>query len=313
MTIRISRHNGTSHNGHSVNRLPSRILHIETERTVTTHQDLSADLQTAQGPTLATIAGQPGIDPCDVAEDAMPGLVIGDLTPCDETWVHQHTSICAYCANMLESFEQCDAVLDAGNAVLSRTADQRPPETAALLGLKRAEFGFMDTPVGLILIAMSDTGVCEISFLRHRDKYIALRQIEERGILAHEKQVAVKDVVSRLEEYFHGNVTPFRFPVDLYGLSEFTRKVLNATGHIPFGNVTTYGDVARAIGNPGSSRAVGNALGRNPVPVIVPCHRVVLANGDMGWYTGGADIKHELLMIEGVTTPSGVVQQPLRL
>jgi len=70
--------------------------------------------------------------------------------------------------------------------------------------------------------------------------------------------------------------------------------------HIPYGKVQTYRDVASAIGKPKASRAVGNALGRNPVPVLIPCHRVILSSGAMGWYTGGPEIKRALLAIEGV-------------
>jgi len=76
--------------------------------------------------------------------------------------------------------------------------------------------------------------------------------------------------------------------------------VLGATNRIPYGKVRTYGDVASAIGKPKASRAVGNALGRNPIPVIIPCHRVILSSGAMGWYTGGPEIKRALLEIEGV-------------
>jgi len=82
---------------------------------------------------------------------------------------------------------------------------------------------------------------------------------------------------------------------------------LQATAAVPFGGVATYSEIARRIDNPGASRAVGNALGRNPIPIILPCHRVVPADHSIGKYTGGVDIKADLLTIEGALLPSGVL------
>ena len=83
--------------------------------------------------------------------------------------------------------------------------------------------------------------------------------------------------------------------------------MLQATAAVPFGGVATYSEIARSIANPGASRAVGNALGRNPVPIILPCHRVVPADRSIGNYTGGVDIKVSLLSIEGALLPTGAL------
>ena len=80
----------------------------------------------------------------------------------------------------------------------------------------------------------------------------------------------------------------------------FQRAVLEATAGVPFGRVDTYAGIARKIGKPGATRAVGNALGRNPIPVIVPCHRVIRSDATIGGYTGGLDIKQHLLSFEGI-------------
>jgi methylated-DNA-[protein]-cysteine S-methyltransferase len=80
----------------------------------------------------------------------------------------------------------------------------------------------------------------------------------------------------------------------------FQRAVLEATASVPFGHVDTYAGIARRIGNPKATRAVGNALGRNPIPVIVPCHRVIRSDASLGGYTGGLNIKEHLLNLEGV-------------
>src|SRR5690606_37550960 len=96
-----------------------------------------------------------------------------------------------------------------------------------------------------------------------------------------------------------GERREFDLPVDLPGLSPFSRQVLQATAAIPFGRLVTYREIAKEIGQPGATRAVGNGLGRNPVPIVIPCHRVVRSGGAIGGYGGGLAIKWRLLEIEG--------------
>lgn len=250
-------------------------------------------------------ATEPGIDPCDVAEDAMPALVIGDLSSPDVAWVRHHTATCGYCRDRLHEFEQVEYTLECCDTVARTEVTQRRPATALALGIAEARYGFMETPVGPVLIAVSNEGVCEVSYLDHTDRYDALRQIEQRGFIVQERQQSVTPVVDELASYFSGDRTTFDLGVDLKGVTDFTRSVLRATSYIPYGKVTTYGEIATMINKPGASRAVGNALGRNPVPVVIPCHRVVLSNGGMGWYTGGPHIKEALLDIEGVRLRTG--------
>jgi methylated-DNA-[protein]-cysteine S-methyltransferase len=173
----------------------------------------------------------------------------------------------------------------------------------------------MDTELGPLLIVTTDNGVCEISYLENTSVNDALRRVESRGIMASEHQSFVQPVVEQLSEYFAHKRTQFFLPIDLYGVSPFTRSVLEATNHVPCGTVVTYGQIAEGIGQPGASRAVGNALGRNPVPIVVPCHRVIKSDGSMGWYTGGPHLKQQLLDIEGVhfRSPRRVDQQVLEI
>ncbi len=245
-------------------------------------------------------ASRPGVDPCDVAEDAMPALVIGDLSIPDIAWVHDHTAICGYCRDRLREFEQVENILECCDTRSRNVTSQRRPATSLALGIPEARYGFMETPVGILLIAASDEGVCEISYLDHTDRYDTLRQIEQRGFIVQERQQAVTPVIDELAGYFAGDRTTFDLGVDLTGVTDFTRSVLRATSYVPYGKVTSYGEIATMINKPGASRAVGNALGRNPVPVVIPCHRVVLSSGAMGWYTGGPHIKEALLDLEGV-------------
>jgi O-6-methylguanine DNA methyltransferase len=107
---------------------------------------------------------------------------------------------------------------------------------------------------------------------------------------------------AELEEYFAGRRVTFDVPLDLRG-TPFQRATWEALLRIPYGEVMTYGDVAGTLGRPGASRAVGGAVGSNPVAILVPCHRVVAAGGRLGGYTGGLDVKRKLLAIERARLP----------
>jgi methylated-DNA-[protein]-cysteine S-methyltransferase len=256
---------------------------------------------------LAAQASDPNADECGIAEAVMPDLVIGDLAPDDAEWVRNHTITCNYCSNILHSLENvCSSLDECADDVAQRTSHRRPSATVCL-GIPEARYGFMETPVGDVLVAASDEGVVEVSYLEHNGAFESLRELERRGYLVYERQDTVRPVIDQLGEYFDHERREFDLQFDLSGVTDFTRAVLEATSRIPYGKVRTYGDVANEIGKPKASRAVGNALGRNPIPVIIPCHRVILSSGAMGWYTGGPEIKRALLGIEGV--PYGARQQ----
>jgi len=267
-------------------------------------------------PSLLELASRPEVDPCDVACDAMPGYVLGDLGKLESAWVHEHAEHCGYCRAQLEAYQSLDSALDTCAAPVTTACSQaKPPSVAQALGLKEARFGFMESILGPLMIATTDTGVCAIDYLEHGDRDSSLRRLEERGILAQEQQQFVQPVIDQLNEYFARKRTKFFLPLDLHGVTPFTRSVLDVANQIGFGQVVTYGCVAIGIGQAGASRAVGNALGRNPVPIVVPCHRVIKSDGSMGWYTGGSHLKHRLLEIEGVrfSSPSVVNQQALEI
>ena len=111
-------------------------------------------------------------------------------------------------------------------------------------------------------------------------------------------------VARDLARYFSGEAVDFdNYEVDLTGYTEFQRRVYEETRAIPPGEVRTYGEIAQAIGKPGASRAVGNALGRNPACIVIPCHRVVGANGGLGGFTSGLRWKRDLLRLEAADAP----------
>lgn len=289
-------------NGHAYDPMPTTILYPETDSPMT--KSLPADHKLVPTPSgvvgLDALARTSNVDPCDVAEEAMPAMVLGELSPPDVSWLQGHVATCGYCDTMLHSFERCELVFDEATGHLASEPPDDRPNTADALGMREARYGFMDSPVGPILIAATDTGVCEVSFLTHHDAYAPVHEMETRRILAIERQAAVAPAVTQLDDYFSGARNRFDLEVDLHGISAFTRSVLDATTRVPYGRVTSYGRIAGEIGKAKASRAVGNALGRNPIPIVIPCHRIVLANGDLGWYTGGSEIKRALLGIEGV-------------
>jgi O-6-methylguanine DNA methyltransferase len=108
-----------------------------------------------------------------------------------------------------------------------------------------------------------------------------------------------RTVAVQLGEYFAGRRREFDLELRPYG-TQFQLRVWQALCDIPFGAVRNYGDIARAIGQPLAARAVGQANGRNPLPIVVPCHRVIASDGSIGGYSGGLEIKHRLLALEGV-------------
>jgi methylated-DNA-[protein]-cysteine S-methyltransferase len=150
--------------------------------------------------------------------------------------------------------------------------------------------------VGTIFVASTEKGVCRIDFHTTEKKFLA-----ELG-----KQIPgkiVKDggpnrrVLSQLRKYLEGKLRDFDCPLDMEGTA-FQKRVWSALKKIPYGKTRSYADVARAIGHPKAFRAVGNANGSNPIPIIVPCHRVIESNGGLGGYGSGIDIKKQLLEFE---------------
>ena len=106
--------------------------------------------------------------------------------------------------------------------------------------------------------------------------------------------------LENLRLYFRGEKVRFKVRMDLRGLTKFQREVLKECSRIPWGATRSYGDLARGIGNPKAARAVGQAVGRNPIPVVIPCHRVLASGGGMGGFGSGLDWKRFLLNLEGI-------------
>jgi methylated-DNA-[protein]-cysteine S-methyltransferase len=163
----------------------------------------------------------------------------------------------------------------------------------------------VDSPVGTLVAASTPRGLVTLSYEDHHGGVDAVvetlaRRLSPRILRAPSRLDGVR---RELDEYFAGNRHDFDLPIDWALVPDFGRRVLRATAAIPFGEVRTYGDVAAQAGNPKASRAAGRALGANPIPIVVPCHRVVGANGRLTGYTGGLDRKVSLLELEGALLP----------
>lgn len=150
-----------------------------------------------------------------------------------------------------------------------------------------ARYTTVATPIGELTLVASETALTEVHFPR---RFGATVPRGDNAILARAQ--------AQLAEYFAGNRTSFDLPLEMAG-TEFERSVWNLLRDIPYGATTSYGDLARRLGTPKDARAVGAANGKNPIPIIVPCHRVIGANGDLTGFGGGLETKRWLLVHEG--------------
>ena len=138
----------------------------------------------------------------------------------------------------------------------------------------------MDTPIGRLGVVVKQERVCEVRFGEH--------------------SLDDDTVTQQLREYFAGQRREFDLPLDLSGVTPFRAEVLRELSKVPYGETTTYAELARAVGNPKAVRAVGSACATNPLPILIPCHRVLRADGSLGGYRGGEAAKRFLLRLEGI-------------
>jgi methylated-DNA-[protein]-cysteine S-methyltransferase len=166
-------------------------------------------------------------------------------------------------------------------------------------GLVDVAFSVVDSPVGDLLVAVTQQGLVRLAFDPERVLDELAERISPRVV---EAPARLDPVRRELDEYFEGRRRAFDLAVDWSLTSGFRRRVLEATARIPAGQVTTYGALAERVGNPRASRAVGSAVGSNPVAIVVPCHRVLPAAGGVGNYGGGPERKAFLLELEHADT-----------
>jgi methylated-DNA-[protein]-cysteine S-methyltransferase len=179
-------------------------------------------------------------------------------------------------------------------------ATERLAERAAAEGLLDVAYAPVDSPLGPLLVAATPRGLARVAYLESWSSDQVLEDLAERvSPRVMEAPERLDEQRRELEDYFTGRRTEFEVPIDWSVLRGFTRKVLRETARIHFGEVRTYADVAAGAGSPRAVRAAGNALGANPMPIVVPCHRVIRTGGALGGYTGGLERKEFLLRLEG--------------
>jgi methylated-DNA-[protein]-cysteine S-methyltransferase len=185
----------------------------------------------------------------------------------------------------------------------ARRAARLVAERAAREGLLDVAYGFVDSPFGPLLVATTAQGLVRVAYPDRPVDDVLEGLAHDISPRVLESPRGTEEIRRELEEYFDRKRRTFAVPVDLSSVRGFGREVLRQTAGIPFGSVATYRDVASRAGSPGAVRAAGNALGANPVPIVVPCHRVVRTGGGLGGYTGGLERKMTLLELEGVSLP----------
>jgi len=164
-------------------------------------------------------------------------------------------------------------------------------------GLVDVRYDLVDSPVGELVLAQTELGLCRISYTTEGADELLARDFGVRVL-----RVPLDDVRRELEEYFAGKRREFDLPLDLRGTG-FQAAVLHELAQVPYGQTDTYGHLAAKVGKPRAARAVGTVMNRNPLPIVLPCHRIVGANGALTGYAGGLHIKRALLELEGVALP----------
>jgi methylated-DNA-[protein]-cysteine S-methyltransferase len=181
---------------------------------------------------------------------------------------------------------------------VSPELDTRFRAAAAAEGLLDVAYDVLQSPLGELFVGVSDRGLCVISYEADPDLQVE-KLARGFGSRVLRSPRSVEKARRQLDEYFAGKRRRFDLDVDLRLARDFGRTVLEELGRVPFGEVTTYGALAAKAGKPNAARAVGTIMNRNPVPIVLPCHRVVGANGSLVGYAGGLERKQTLLRLEG--------------
>jgi methylated-DNA-[protein]-cysteine S-methyltransferase len=176
--------------------------------------------------------------------------------------------------------------------------DARFRAAAADAGLLDAAYDLVETPIGTLLVAATQVGVCRISYDPEPDREVEqLARLLGTRVLRTPKPV--DEARRQLDEYFEQRRREFELELDLRLSADFSRRVLEELAKVPYGETTTYGALATRAARPRAARAVGTVMNRNPIPIVLPCHRVVGSTGSLVGYGGGIARKEHLLRLEG--------------
>jgi methylated-DNA-[protein]-cysteine S-methyltransferase len=181
---------------------------------------------------------------------------------------------------------------------VSPELDGRFRAAAAREHLLDVAYDLVDTPIGTLLVAATERGLCRIAYDAEPEQELDLLA-RVFGLRVLRSAVPIDPARRQLDEYFAGNRQRFDLAVDLALQADFNRRVLRELARVPYGEVVTYGELAARAARPRAARAVGTVMNRNPLPIVLPCHRVIGSNGKLVGYGGGLHRKEALLRLEG--------------
>jgi methylated-DNA-[protein]-cysteine S-methyltransferase len=176
--------------------------------------------------------------------------------------------------------------------------DRRFRETAARDNLLDVAYDLVETPIGTLFVAATARGLARIVYDAEPEREIE-HLARAFGLRVLRTPKPIDEARRELDEYFSGRRREFDLAIDLASVAAFNRHVLGELARVPYGEVVTYGELAARADRPRAARAVGTVMNRNPVPIVLPCHRVIGANGKLVGYGGGLERKEALLRLEG--------------
>lgn len=181
---------------------------------------------------------------------------------------------------------------------VSTDLDRRFREAAAREHLLDVAYDLVDSPVGTLLVAATERGLCRIAYDAEPEREVD-RLAAAFGFRVLQSARPIDPARRQLDEYFEGKRQRFELAVDLAAQADFNRRVLHELARVPYGEVVTYGELAARAARPRAARAVGTVMNRNPLPIVLPCHRVIGSTGKLVGYAGGLERKETLLRLEG--------------
>ena len=181
---------------------------------------------------------------------------------------------------------------------VSPELDRKFRDAAAGEHLLDVAYDIVDTPIGALLVAVTERGLARISYDADPEAELE-RLVRAYGVRVLRSAAPVDPARRELDEYFDGKRRSFDLPLDLGQVADFNRRVLRELERVPYGEVVTYGELAARAARPQAARAVGTVMNKNPLPIVLPCHRVIGANGKLVGYAGGLERKETLLRHEG--------------
>jgi methylated-DNA-[protein]-cysteine S-methyltransferase len=257
---------------------------------------------------------------CNEVVRRLPMLVAGDLDREAVQEIEVHADLCWECRHDLQESRGLAATLEniwsrhfngSGekcahfpemNGYLNGTGERLTANITNALD-RIACFAPVQTALGTLHLVCTDDGIARVFFPGAQEPDVEDWCCQHDLVPLRDKE-EIQPYAAQLQAYLAGDRTDFDMPVDLRTVTPFMQDVLQALRTIPYGVVRNYHEIATQIGNPNAQRAVGNAVKRNPVPIVIPCHRVIKTDGTIGGYAGGPQIKERLLKLEGALLAS---------